>query len=255
MKKTLLLAAVAAFTLGANAQKIWNFSNSPFGAVTSYSTTTTVGDLKIMAGSSSAVDMDANSKKNLTASANSFTHRLKMGGSGSPDRVNAPYLPTTRALVFNVSGPGQIKVCCLSSSSSAARKLTITNGTDSLGFFDAPGSYSDTETNTVGLQSFNYTGGAATIYIYSPSSGVNLYYLEATSYSGVPTGLSQSELNENILIGKNEIQNRNRLSLEVYNLTGKKIISSDTNISLKELSKGIYVVKVAGTNQSMKFSI
>jgi len=256
MKKTLLIAIVATFSVGLFAQKVWNFSNTPFGiAVPTYATTTVVDGLKIMAATETIVVVDANGKKNLTASATSFTHRIKMGGSGAPDRLTAAYLPTTRALAFNVSGAGQIKVCCLSSSGSAARKLTISNGIDSLGFFDAPGSYTDAETNTVGLQTFNYTGGAATIYLYSPASGVNLYYLEATTYSGAPSGIEQTFINRGISIVNNEIQNKNNVRLEVYSLLGKKIISSSNNISLKALHKGIYFVRNVNTNESLKFSI
>lgn len=256
MKKTLLLAVIALLAIGVNAQKAWNFSNAPFGtALPTYAATTIVDGLKIMASDVATVVVDANGKKNLTASAASFTHRIKMGGSGSPDRLTAPYMPTTRALVFNVSGPGQIKICCLSSSGSADRKITITNGTDSLGFFNAPGVYTDAETNTVGLQTFNYTGAAATLYLYSPSSGVNIYYLEVTSYSGVPSNIKELMINKGITVTNNEIRNTNKASLEVFSVLGKKIMTTTENIQLKGMQKGIYFVRIAGTNQSLKFSI
>jgi len=256
MKKTVLFLAVAFLAIGMNAQKVWNFSNTPFGtAVPTYTTTTIADGLKIMAADLTTVIVDANGKKNLTASAASFTHRIKMGGSGAPDRLTAPNMPTTRALVFNVSGPGLIKICCLSSSSSAARKITITNGTDSLGFFDAPGTYTDAETNTVGLQTFNYTGGAATLYLYSPSSGVNIYYLEATTYSGAPSKVNTPLADSGLKINTHEIYNPKNLAIEVYSILGKKLANSTTNISTKNFQKGIYFVRIAGTNEALKFSI
>lgn len=256
MKKTLLLTLAIVATFSINAQKIWNFSNTPFGtAVPTYSTTTVADGLTIMASASATVVVDANSKKNLTASATNFTHRIKLGGSGSPDKSTAPYLPTTRALVFNVSGPGSINVCCLSSSGSVDRKLTITNGTDSLGFISAPGTYTDAAANTVGFETFNYTGGAGTLYIYSPSSGVNIYYIEVTSYSGVFSKLTNFLADKGVSLNGKEIVNSKKQALEIFNVLGKKVLSSSENVSLKDFQKGIYIVRVAGSNEALKFSI
>lgn len=252
MKRTLLLSAITIMGIFAvNAQKEWNFSNAPFGsAIPTYTANTIADGILIMAGATTSVVVDANAKKN---GALSFTHRLKFGGSGAPDRTTTPNLPTTRALVVNVSGPGTISVCALSSSSSAARKLTITNGVDSLGFFDAPGSYTDASSNTVGLQTFNYTGAAGKIYIYSPSSGVNIYYLSVSSY--LSAGISSTLADKGVIFNGTEIVNSKGLSLEVYSVLGKRVSSSKSTISTSNFQKGIYFVRAAGLNEALKITI
>lgn len=247
MKKTLLITAVALFvSVGTFAQKTWNFSNFE---IATFATSTTVDGLRILAADATQVSIDANAKTNGSYS---FTQRIKLGGAGAWLPENR-YMPTTRALVFNVTGPGSISVAPLSSSSSAARRLLLTNGTDSLTSFDAPGSYSE-GTNNIPLTTYQYVGGAATLYLYSVSSGVNIYLLDVTTavpFSSVKTILTDKGVSFN---GK-DILNSNNLSLEVYNILGKKLISSTTSISTKNFKNGIYVVRIAGSNNAMKISI
>lgn len=52
-----------------------------------------------------------------------------------------------------------------------------------------------------------------------------------------------------------EIVNAQKQALEVYNVLGKKVLSSTENVSLKDFQKGIYIVRVAGSNEALKFSI
>ena len=250
MKKTLLIAVVTLLmTTGAFAQKVWNFSVSPFAAVT-YVENTDVDGLRILANGDASVAIDGNNKKNGSFS---FTQRLKTAGSGSPS-TETPYLPTSRALAFNVSGPGQITVACLSSSSSANRKLIITNGVDSLGVIAAPGVYTDDDGNTVPMEVFNYTGGSATIYIYSIASGVNLYYLSASSYSGIPSNVPNLLAEKGVFFNGNEIVNQQHIAIEVYDVLGKRVAYSNSNISVNSYDKGVYFVRAEGSTETLKFS-
>ena len=52
-----------------------------------------------------------------------------------------------------------------------------------------------------------------------------------------------------------EVVNSKGLDIEVYNMLGKKVATSKTNISTTNFTKGIYVVRVNGINDSLKFSI
>ena len=52
-----------------------------------------------------------------------------------------------------------------------------------------------------------------------------------------------------------EVVNSKGLDLEVYNVLGKKVAASKTNIATTNFQKGIYVVRVSGTNESLKISI
>lgn len=101
-----------------------------------------------------------------------FTSRLKLGGTGAFD---AGGIPVSRVLSFPVTGNTTITVMAMSSSSSADRELVFAAGTKEtvVGKFPALGA-------SISKGEYSYTGGPTTIYIFSASSGVNLYYLKAT---------------------------------------------------------------------------
>ncbi len=123
------------------------------------STTTSRDGLTIVANSTGTITIDASEK---TIDGTDFTHRLKLGGSG-----NASY----RHLYFAVTGPCAIDIYAQSSSTSADRSLTVHSGSftgTKIGTASAPGAAPAKSTIT-------YTGGAGNIYVYSPSSGVNIY--------------------------------------------------------------------------------
>lgn len=248
MKKTLLLTVVISLlAVGVFAQKAWNFSEAPFSVI-SLTESTDIDGLRILATGEAKVDIDTNNKKNGDFS---FTHRLKTGGGGGPS-PETPYLPTTRALSFNVSGPGEITVACLSSSSSEDRALIITNGVDSLGIIAAPGSYS-VDGNTVPMETFQYTGGKGTIYIYSIKSGVNFYYLSSSSYSGLPSGVSSASVDRTIFYNGNEIINTNHMDIEVFDVLGKRVAKSNTHIPFHQFENGVYFVRSVNSNVVLKF--
>lgn len=253
MKKVLLSAILLAGAATMFAQKTWNFSNTEKFPAQTISSTTIIDGLKIMATADATVAIDANPKKHGTYS---FTQRLKLGGSGGFTAENR-YMPTTRALVFQVTGPGTITVSCLSSSSSADRRLLLTNGTDSISSFSAPGVYSDPDGNNIPLETFNYTGGAATLYLYSVSSGVNIYLLDVSSakdYEESPSSVKIQKSENSIAFNGSEIVNAKGLALQVFNASGKRIIaSSATTISTTQLPKGVYIVREVGTSNTLKF--
>ena len=252
MKKVLLSAILLAGAATMFAQKTWNFSNTEKFPAQTFSTTTIIDGLKIMATADATVAIDANTKKHGTYS---FTQRLKLGGSGGFTAENR-YMPTTRALVFQVTGPGTITVSCLSSSSSADRRLLLTNGTDSISSFSAPGVYSDPDGNNIPLETFNYTGGAATLYLYSVSSGVNIYLLDVSSAINYiePSAVKNPKSENSIAFNGSEIVNAKGLALQVFNASGKRIIaSSATTISTTQLPKGVYIVREVGTSNTLKF--
>ncbi len=148
----------------------WNFSASDFTALTGdIVATTTVQGLTITATSDKKVTIAASAK---TIEGTSFTHVLKTGGTGSA---------AARSLQFAVTGACTIEVYLISANATSERTLNI-----------YAGNYSGTPltTMTAGLtaskQSYNYTGGATTIYMGSANSGINLYAINLI-YSGEPT--------------------------------------------------------------------
>ncbi len=149
----------------------WNFSDANFNALGEITETTTVDGLTIYANSEKSVTIDENNK---SLDGMDYTHRLKLGGSGAFDESG---MPTGRVLAFDVTGNTTITVIGMSSSSSSDRELVIAvdSMTNELGRFPALG-------ESISKGEFNYMGGAATIYLFSPSSGVNLYHVKTAPY-------------------------------------------------------------------------
>ena len=146
---------------------------------------------------------------NKTVDDIAFTSRLKLGGTGSED---------ARHLQFIVTGPCTITAYLISSSSTADRSLNIAIGTfdNVVGSMSAPGT-------TVAKQTYDYKGGAASIYLYSPDKGVNLYGIRLT-YNGA-TDVEQVHADAH---ARKIIYNNNVYILregKTYTLTGTEVIS------------------------------
>ena len=150
--------------LGMSAQRAWLFSDPAFigdaNAIT-FTETTTVDGLTLVATSEAKLDIDANNKK---VDGVQYTHRLKLNGTGKAE---------SRNVNFDVDGPAKIEVVLMSASSSADRTLNIYAGSYEgtlIGTMEALGASAQKLT-------INYTGGATTIFMGSADSGINLYYI------------------------------------------------------------------------------
>ncbi|MGF7140635.1 cadherin-like beta sandwich domain-containing protein [Roseimarinus sediminis] len=176
----LICVLVTAGLFNVNQAQEWNISSDAFNALGDITETVTVDGLTIYASADKKVTVDANNK---SVGDLSFTHRLKLGGSGSLSEGVAE----ARVVAFDVDGNSSITVAAMSSSSSADRELLIVNaGTgDTLAVFPAMGA-------ALGMETYEYTGDATTIYMYSPSSGVNVYYVKAEAAGPAETVLTHS---------------------------------------------------------------
>ena len=136
----------------------WNFSNAEFNSLGTISSTQTVDGLTINATSSGTVMVDASSQ---TIDNISFTHRLKLNGTGS-----ANY----RSLKFNITGDCTIDIYLKSANSSENRTLRIDFGT-----FNSNNYQKTSATASIAKSTISYTGEATTVYVYGTIGGVNLY--------------------------------------------------------------------------------
>ena len=153
----------------------WNISDDDFKDLGTITAETTVRGLHIVATADKAVIVDASAQ---TVGDRQFTHRLKFGGSG-----NADY----RHVWFDVTGNCSVTVWLTSSSGSGdARTLNIAGGSfgDVLSTMSAPA-------GSVNTQTYQYIGGATRLYLYSVSSGINLYGIKL-AYS-TPTDIEDVE--------------------------------------------------------------
>ena len=164
MKKlfTLFAALVVSLAASATADAEWNFSDDAWQSLT-YSADTTYNGLTIHASSDKTVIIESNSK---TFDGVSYTKRLKFGGTGST---------SGRTVSFDVTGSCAIYVAAVSSNTSDDRILNgSTLSDDSFSVFDTmTASCSSNSSDTL-----YYSGDATTIYLYSASSGLNLYDIQ-----------------------------------------------------------------------------
>jgi hypothetical protein len=99
-------------------------------------------------------------------------------------------------------------------------------------------------TTTVG----NYKIKAAT-FTGANSAGDPRWYLNPVQ------AINQVLSDKGVSYNGTEIVNSKGLSLEVYNVLGKKVASSITSISTSNFQKGVYIVRAAGINSSLKICI
>ena len=127
---------------------------------------TMFGDFTITASSEKAVEIDANEK--TADDGESFTKRMKLGGTGSAD---------FRSIQFSTAGKATISVYAMSSSSSADRVL---------GLYDMEGNLLS-QVDALGASLVKGTlqvPSAGDYYLASLSSGVNVYCIKVESGAG-----------------------------------------------------------------------
>lgn len=211
MKKifTLIATIIVAMSANAQEQKVWNFSD---WEETTFDAVTTTDGLTIMADGENTVVIDGNNKT-IEGANNTYkcTKRLKLGGTGSAEARN---------LNFEVTGPCTINVGLISSSSSADRTLNVATGT-----FDNVVASLQALGSPAQEQSYKYEGNEpTTVYLYSPSSGVNIYYIEVNYTSTNINNAVVEQTNENA---------------PIYNLAGQRVNKSTKGILIQNGKKFI----------------
>lgn len=224
----------------------WNISDSAYFSLVELDMTKTVAGLTVFANSGKKVAFDPNGK---TVDDMTFTHRLKLGGSGDFDEKGQP---KGRVLSIDVAGNTNITVAAMSSSSGEDRTLNIAaGGKDNIvAAFPALGP-------TLTKATYFYKGGPTKLYFYSPSSGVNVYYLKAAS---VPTSVNEiafekAEVNvyPNPATDKIYVDYKKPIEVAVYNIAGvrikTKLVQSVADyISVSDLQSGVYLIRSANDN-------
>lgn len=194
----------------------WNISSDDFNALGKFEETKTVAGLTLYAAAGKALEVDENEKSLDDVD---YTHRLKLGGTGTFDEEG---LPLNRVVAFEVEGNISIKILTLSSSGSEDRTLNVSAGTKDniIGTVDAFGS-------PLTASIVDYTGEATTILLWSNSGGVNIYRI-IVGAAGDPS-----------VSVKPVLENANVVGLEYYNISGVNMGGN-----WDQLPSGIYI-KVA----------
>lgn len=245
MKKSTLFIVLSLLFAFCNAQtpaiKEWNISTAAFNVLGTLAKDTTLDGLKIYAKSGAEVVIDGSNK---TLENYTFTYRLKLGGTGGWETSTKPL---SRILEFTVTVNSKITIMGMTSSSTADRLLNLAIGNrDSVKIqFPAPAG------NALSKWEYNYKGGTNTIYLFSPSSGVNVYYIKVEPAS---TGLNEIKNSIEYKLYPNPARERvfvnvgHPVELAIYSATGnlvkaKWIKSSLDPVEIGDLSQGLYIIK------------
>lgn len=133
----------------------WNFSDSAFSGLGTISSNQTVNNLTLLATSAKTMSIKSGS---ASYNGTSYSNYLALGGGGST---------SYRALKFDVNGSCTITVTGKSSGSSTRTLALCDSNGNQLGTISC--------TSSLASGTYNYTGSAGTLYIYSTGSGINLY--------------------------------------------------------------------------------
>ncbi|MGN0226575.1 MAG: InlB B-repeat-containing protein [Paludibacteraceae bacterium] len=194
---------------GEGSDLTWNFSTSDFNSLGPISTTTTINGLTLVAKSDATLEVDGSVKD---IDGHHFTHRLKTGGSGQS---------TSRHLYFSVTGACTIEVYLISGKTNPVDIRTLNVYQDSYG-----GTQLTTMTAgaTLSKVSYNYSGGATTIYMGSAKSGINLYAINVKYDTA--TGVEETQSETQRLNSKKVLQDGQILIIRgnrVYDIYGNLV--------------------------------
>ncbi|MBK0369894.1 T9SS type A sorting domain-containing protein [Flavobacterium agrisoli] len=245
-RKLLYLFTAVLFTMVANAQRVWDISNNDTSWPVSASAYASgaIDGLSFVTGSGFGIT----SNKPLTwTDGYVSTKEFKSGGSSAGFATN---LPTTRYFSFPVTGATTIKVWFRVNGANGRRCL-ISDGTTLL----AEATTENVEDAM--LLSYNYTGGAGTIYIFS-SAAINYFKIESTDAALATANFNKAEV-ASVYTNGSQVYVTNLLSetaVKVYSLSGALVKSAKTASDVSfALKPGVYIVKAEAAEGSKSVKV
>jgi len=178
-------------------------------------------------------------------------NRFQLNGAGYGAATGFVATPTQRFVYFDVNGDSDVKIWFRGGSSTAGtfRTLFLTDGKNVI----------KEEKSVEGVAAIlegSYRGPAARLFIFDDAA-CNLYKITATNVGTTTehtSGIDQITFTEDLYIEQGNLINNTGLSAEVYAVSGARLLSSSaSSLSLNELPKGVYIVRVAGINAAIKF--
>jgi pectate lyase len=212
---------------------MWNFSDEAFNTLSTVSSSQTINGLTITASETQNVMVDANEK---SIDGISFTHRLKMSGTGAEN---------ARSLQFNVTGPCKIEMYVMSAKSTEERTVNIATGSFGNVVSSVPA------TTSLSKQTYEYNGGANTIYLYSASSGINFYAIKVIYPS---SDVENVDLDKTLYYNGVAVINPENKRIVLYSVTGQILEQTNENIDMSRFGNGFYIVRSLDSVETLKIA-
>lgn len=168
--------------------RIWTWNPSYAAAVAAVSSDTDIKDSENDT-SVTLISGAAISESSLTDSEGAtYSNALYFNGGGSK---------AFKAVKFAVDGACKISVVARSSGDSE-RSLILSDGSNELATFPAV-----LKSATPAPQSYDYTGGSGTLYLYSKSGGINVYLIQAVYGSSSSSSVTTVTIsgNQSVVVG------------------------------------------------------
>lgn len=236
---------------------VWNFSSPEFSSLNDLAvfnnkqTYTTEDHLSIVGNGSYGWTYRAPDNKvaSFPYKGTTFTNTLEVSGG-------VALTSNTRYFRFPVKGNSLIEVGMRSYSGTPIGKVIITDTENT--FVDTLAMHSLQSYATT--HSYMYQGDSTTLKIIpsdwiSGNDGVDFYFITATNVGVIdaPTGISSNTLMKQIRFNGKEIINAENLPLEVYSVSGQRMINSNAaSITMTYLNPGVYIVRDRKSGNSMK---
>jgi len=257
MKKTLLIVALIASAFVANAT-IYYFGGTS-GNFTSNQINVTSFTAEATAPDSSLVAYDYNFTTSVIASLSistmpNFTFTYANSAVKLPQIKFYPYSMYTagKNVVLTISNVviGDSIIIATQAKGGTGDIWTVTGATTSsnLSISGAPASPAINPVSYIRV-----LATATTVVLKETNGGFRLFSLNW--FNNVVSGVKSNLTDKGISFNGTEISNNKGLSLEVYNVLGKKVASSLTSIATTNFQKGVYIVRVSGSNDSLKICI
>ncbi|MBO7202624.1 MAG: hypothetical protein J6V30_03680 [Paludibacteraceae bacterium] len=212
---------------------MWNFSDEAFNTLSTVSSSQTINGLTITASETQNVVRDASEK---SIDGISFTHRLKMSGTGAEN---------ARSLQFNVTGPCKIEMYVMSAKSTEERTVNIATGSFGNVVSSVPA------TTSLSKQTYEYNGGANTIYLYSASSGINFYAIKVIYPS---SDVENIDLDKTLYYNGVAVINPENKRIVLYSVTGQILEQTNENIDMSRFGNGFYIVRSLDSVETLKIA-
>lgn len=201
----------------------WNFSDDIFKNIGNPidDNEVTINGLTLIKGSKSIGVIEASGSYD----GYNFTHALSYSGGGSTNSC---------VVKFDVSGNCTVTVYAVSGNTAEERTLRLATETEKI---------QDNTVSNIAKLTYNYTGEATTLYLFSAGSGIRVFGIKLSYPLSTDGAVTQTAPSIRYLNGK--IQNPENENIILYNISGQCIEYAHGDIDMNTYPTGIYIIRTS----------
>ncbi len=259
MKKTLLIMSTLVVALNLSAT-VYTFDVRP--TVTKTASPYAVGDV-FLSGSDICLNATTSTNDDVwypifaNPSSNGLSYSYKDNETNiSSGKKAIVYKASENAFVFDGSNR-KMKISGLTVGDRIYMSIGSKGSTPHT--FSVTGATADASNPALSAKGENYSysnwyyTATATDVIFVVSAGGSIIQTIKTG-ADVTSSVNPVLADKGISYNGNEIVNRDKIAIEIYDVLGKRVAASNNNISVTNYDKGVYFVRVAGSKETLKFN-